>query len=114
MEMRFPHRFDLYAPGVTGGTPLRANAAGYMDLASSDTRVRLQMVSHHEIALLVLDGAARDVVTDGMQILWRDRGTWWTLRGTPRIFDAEQGAGHIEAAAVANAADGFFPASAPA
>ena len=113
MGMRFPHRFDLYAPGVTSGTPLRANAAGYMDLATSDARVRLQMVSHHEIALLVLDGAARDVIVDGMQVFWRDRGTWWTLRGTPRVFDAN-GAGHIEAAVVANAADGFFPASAPA
>jgi len=112
--MVLPHTVDFYAAGKGGGSPTvtRAGVAGYVEHLTADARVRLATVSRSEVARLWLDIAAKGVVLDGSLLFWREQGTWWTVRGTPGIFDGA-GAAHIEALIAANVTDGFFASASP-
>ena len=104
-----PHTVDFYAAGTGEGSPTltRGGVAAYVELLSVDARARLEAVSKNELARLWLDSAAKGVVVDGGLIFWREHDTWWTVRGTPFIFDGA-GTAHIEALITANVTDGFF------
>ena len=112
--LMLPHTVDFYAAGTGGGSPTltRGGMAAYVEHLTADARVRLAPVSKSEVARLWLDSAAKGVVLDGGLVFWRDHGTWWTVRGTPGIFDGP-GAAHIEALIAANVTDGFFAAAPP-
>ena len=113
--LRLPHTVDFYAAGTGGGSPtlLLAGVACYVEPLTADARVRLEPVSKSEVARLWLNLTVKETAADGTLIFWRDRATWWTVRGTPAIFDAP-GAAHIEATIAANVTDGFFAGSPPA
>ncbi len=113
--MMLPHTVDFYAAGTGGASPTltRADVPAYFEYLSVDARVRLAVVSKSEVARLWLDSAARGVVADGSLVFWREHGDWWTVRGTPAVFE-ERGTAHIEALVAANVTDGFFASAPPA
>ena len=106
--MYLPHTLDVYAPG-TGGTetPVQAGVRGYFEPVSAEKRVWMQSVSKKPMRILWLAVSARETVTDGRRIFWRDDGSWWNVRGAPQVFDRTGGA-HIEALVIAETADGLF------
>ncbi len=113
-RLYLPHTLDIYAAGTTlpasggnNGTPLRAGVAGAMELMTADARIRLMAVSKNPLARLWLEESAIGVASDGAQIFWRERASWWTARGTPEIEEVGR-ARYVMVVAAANAADGFF------
>lgn len=104
--MMLPHVLDIY---TAGGSPtlVKAFVAGYIAMLSAEERVRLQEVSQKPLARLWLGLAERSAVAEGRQIFWRERASWWTIRGAPEVHDLLP-PGHIAALLAANAADGFF------
>ncbi|HZO90528.1 MAG TPA: hypothetical protein VFB38_19530 [Chthonomonadaceae bacterium] len=111
-RLSLPHTLDLYTPGVGGESPTlaKANVPGYFELLKPGGRIQLQDVSKSQMAVLWLDISVKALAADGMQVYWRDRGTWWTMRGAPEIFEAA-GQEHIEVVVAANTVDGFFSAA---
>lgn len=105
-RLSLPDTVDLY---TSGGSPtlVKPNVSGYFDAMTPAARLRFQDVSQNGLAVLWLDAALAGTLTDGMQVYWRERATWWTVRGTPEAFDAP-GFAHIEAMVAANKSDGFF------
>jgi len=102
------HRVDIYAPGTGGlGTLLQENVAVYIEVADAEKRVRYQAVTRLPWAKLWLNLEQREHITEGLQVFWRERGTWWTVRGVPEIYD-QVAPGYLRVFLTANVADTLF------
>ena len=113
--LSLPHTLDVYTPGVGGSGPtlVQGNLAGCFELVSPACRIQLQDVSKNVLALLWLALSAQGVVADGLLVFWRERGSWWTIRGVPQVYDT-LGQEHLELTLAANTTDGFFASAAKA
>jgi len=106
------HRVDVYAPGTGGfGELLQENVAVYIEVADAEKRVRYQAVTRLPWARLWLSLEQREHIVEGLQIFWRERGTWWTVRGMPEIYD-QIVPDYVRAFLTANAADTLFATAA--
>ncbi len=106
------HRVDIYAPSAGGqNVLLQENIAVYIEPADAEKRVRYQAVTRLPWAHLWMGLEAQSVVAEGVQIFWRERGTWWTVRGQIEIYE-QIAPGFVRVFMTANVADGLF-ATAP-
>ena len=102
------HRVDIYAPGIRGsGELLQETVAVYIEVADAEKRSRYQAVTRLPWARLWLNLEQREHVVEGLQVFWRERGTWWTVRGVPEIYD-QIAPGYVRAFLTANVADTLF------
>lgn len=111
--LNLPHTLDIYVVGAGGTQTLaRAGVSGYFESVSAEKRVWLQSVTKKPLMLLWLALSARDAVTDGRRIFWRQGGSWWNVRGAAEVFEGIRGA-HIEVLLSAETADGLFTEPSP-
>ena len=96
---------DLYA--ADGTTLLVSSVPAYVELASANSRVVLQDVSHSTVAQLWTGIEQKGAVADGTRIFRTVSENWWTVRGMPRVFEGI-GDEHLEATISAETPDAFF------
>ena len=102
------HRVDIYAPSADGQSELlRENVAAYVEPADAERRGRFATVTRLPWARLWLALEGRELLVESVQVFWRERGTWWTVRGLPEIYEQIE-PGFVRVFMTANIADGLF------
>jgi hypothetical protein len=102
------HHADVYtAEDGKASTLLLENAEVSFETADMEMRRRFQTVTHLPLARLWASGDLRQSLTDGVQVFWRERETWWTVRGEPTVYEMFAPE-MLSVMITANVGDGFF------
>lgn len=107
-----PHTLDIFLPNEGGLALARAYLRGYFEVLEPKERSAQRAISELPIATLWLGAEARPFLAKGMQVFWRDWGSWWTMQGEPYSYDATQ-ENNLIVPLVANMPDGLFMGSLP-
>lgn len=107
------HHADVYAAddGKTS-TLLLENAEVTFETADMEMRRLFHVVTHQPLARLWGSSDLHGLLADGVQVFWRERETWWTVRGEPTVYEAFAPE-VISVMLTGNVADGFWATAPP-